>query len=242
MERWEKIEFYLLLLILAAGGIISILDMTGMLANIVWLKTNVQSITLLLVALIASSLLLGNHNTRQFLRSVLPTGTIKRFDRAEENLSYTLRRMREAKNGVYDLTWEIPFKTTVVFDDRDREEYMRVIKEVSKRIRYREIIMFCGSEGRIEKTEKLIHTAGKYYELAGYADLPDGSPQLRQFVIIDDEEVIFRDLAVKQKDVVNYFRDYYDQQWAAATPIRIGAVPPNLDLLEEARRKCIKQS
>jgi hypothetical protein len=237
MERWEKIEFYVLLLTIAIGGIVSILDLADMLENIAWLKDRIPTITLLLATLIAGSLLIGTQNTRQFLKSVLPIGTIERFDSAEEALRYTLKRMREAKKGVRDLTWEKPFKTTLIFDDDDVAEYLGIIEEMSRRVRYREIIMLHGSEGRIKKVKRLIRTAGKYYQLAGYADLPEGSPPLWQFVIVDDEEVIFKDLAVRQPEIVDYFRRYYDSQWAAAIPIKIGNAEPNLELLEEAERR-----
>jgi len=46
-----------------------------------------------------------------------------------------------------------------------------------------------------------------------------------------------KNLAVRQPEIVDYFRRYYDIQWAASTPIKIGNAEPNLELLEEAERR-----
>lgn len=162
---------------------------------------------------------------------------IRRFDCPEDAWHYTFKRMREAKKSVCDLSWEKPLKTPLIFTDADAENYLSIIEEVSRRIRYREIMMFCESENRVKKVRKLLQTAGKYYQLAGYADLPREAPTRWQFVIIDDEEVILHNLAVKQPDIVGYFRRYYDALWVAATPIKTGDVEPNLELLEEAEKR-----
>jgi hypothetical protein len=167
-------------------------------------------------------------------------GRIRRFDRPEDALRYTLKRIRGAKKSVCDLTWEEPFKATLVFAADDIEDYLSIIEEVSRRIRYREIMVFCQSEARVRKVRRLIETAGKYYQLAGYADLPEEAPPRWQFVIIDNEEVILHDLAIRQADVVDYFRRYYDALWIAATPIKVGDIGPNLELLEEAEKRINK--
>jgi hypothetical protein len=163
-------------------------------------------------------------------------GKVRRFDRTEDAVRYILKRMREANKSICDLTWEKPYKTPLTYTEMEQDDYLSVIKEVSHRIRYREIIMFCGSEIRIKKVEQLVQKAGKHYQLAGYADLPKEAPPRRHFVIIDDEEVISHNLAIKQPDIVDYYRQYYDALWVAATPIKIGDMEPNLELLELAKK------
>lgn len=164
-------------------------------------------------------------------------GKTERFARPEDGLRYTLKRMREAKKSICDLTWERPHRIPLASTGADQEEYLSIVEEVSHRIRYREIIVFCQNEDRIKKAERLMQTAGKQYQLAGYADLPEGAPPQWHFVIIDDEEVILHNnLAVKQPKVVDHYRNYYDALWVEATPIKLGEMEPNTALLKEAKR------
>ena len=186
MTRWEKSEFYILLVTIIVGGIISVLDLVDALDNVIWLKDRVPTVTLLLVTSIAGSLYIGAYNTREFLKSVLPTGTVIRFDSYEENLRYLLRRIREAKRSVYDVTWLPHLKPGVVIgiiaSTEDREDYLQAIKRISNRIPYREIMMFCGSANRVDKARRLTEQAGEYYELAVYPDLPAYGPPRWQFL------------------------------------------------------------
>jgi hypothetical protein len=108
--------------------------------------------------------------------SPFSSSTVRQFGSDEELLRYMLKRMQEAKRSIYDLTWADPLESAVITDDYDREEYTRIIEDVSKRVKYREIMMFCGSKERIRKARRLIKTAGKGYQLAGYSDLPNHRP------------------------------------------------------------------
>ena len=143
MTHWEKSEFYILLVTVITGGIVSILDMVGALDSVIWLKDRVPAVTLLLVTLIAGSLFIGTYNTREFLKSVLPMGTVTRFDSYEENLRYILRRIRQAKRSVYDVTWLPHLKPGVVIgvfaSTEDRESYLRTVEHISKRVPYRRL-------------------------------------------------------------------------------------------------------
>jgi hypothetical protein len=170
-----------------------------------------------------------NRHTKQ------SSNTISQLKSDKEALSYMLNRMRQAKKSISDLTLEEPLGTGTAYalDADDRDEYYSVVEETSKRVLYREIIMFRGSEKRISKAKRLINSANKYYQLAGYADLPNGAPPIWNFVIIDDEEVIVRGIAIKQPDIVDHFRRYYDELWGKAIPMRIGDAE-NLALLTKA--------
>ena len=71
--------------------------------------------------------------------------------------------------------------------------------------------------------QNLIVTAGKYYELVAYPDPPEKSPPKWQFIIIDDEVILHNlkeNLVVRQKEIVNYYRNYYDDLWINGVRIK----------------------
>jgi hypothetical protein len=238
MNQWEKSEFYILLVTILIGGLVSILDLIGGLDSIDWLKDRIPTITLLMVALIAGSLLVSMHNYRRFMESVLPFGTVRRLDGYEEQLSYIVKRIKQARKCVYDITWAQPFRSLVIASDRDRDRYIKAIESASDRILYHEITMFCGSQRRADKVRRLLHgkNAGKYFELAVYSDLPEDAPPRWQFLIIDKEEVILPDLrlSVKQPEVVDYFCRFYEALWDQAEIIGSGEMPDSKEKLEAA--------
>ena len=248
MTHWERSEFYILLVTVITGGIISILDLVGALDSVVWLKDRVPAVTLLLVTLIAGSLFIGTYNTREFLKSVLPPGTVTRFDSYEENLRYLLRRIRQAKRSVYDITWLPHLKPGVVIgvfaSTEDRESYLRIVEHISKRVPYREIMMFCGSADRVDKARRLIEQAGEYYELAVYPDLPAHAPPRWQFVIIDEEEILLVDwrLAIRQPEIVASFCKYYQSLWEAAILVGAAKKTNSKERLEEIIRQYYVES
>lgn len=192
------------------------------------------------MALIAGSLLIGVYNTRELLTSVLPPGTVIKFESYEDNLRYILRRIREAKHSVYDITWLLHLKPGALIgpmlSSKDREDYFQAIEHTSGKIPYREIVMFCSSPGRVEKARRLIEQAGEYYELAVYPDLPANAPPRWQFLIVDEEEVLLADwrLAVRQPDIVAAFCNYYQDLWKTAIYIGAAKRTESKERLEEA--------
>lgn len=152
---------------------------------------------------------------------------------------YLFRRLREAKKSVSDLTYEDfsrdAGKAILFFTPSDREEYLHIVETISKQIKYREIIMFDGRKTRISKARRLVAHAGKYYQLAGFTDLPQGAPPRHNFIIIDDE-VILKGMVIRQADIVDYFRNLYDEIWQAAQPIKV-STELDLALIETAERK-----
>jgi hypothetical protein len=159
-----------------------------------------------------------------------------RFANPKETLAHTLKRMQEAQESICDISWERRFKTPIVFGPDEMDAYLRIIENKSQDVSYREIVMFCGSQGRVDKVRRLLNTAGKYYQLAGYADIPQDAPSLRQFVVIDGQEVILKDMAVQVPEIVQYFVEYYDELWTKATPIKVGIGEPDLTLLLQAEQ------
>ena len=222
MEKLEKAEKYILVVTVLIGGIVALLDFLGVLDNIDWLSERIPALTLLLVSLIATSLLVSTSSLRLYFDKLLPNGSIRHFENDRESFEYILRLIQGAKKSVSDVTWESPYRTTVVFDDQDKERYLRVIEDVSQRAKYREIIMFCGSQSRFEKATRLLQKAGKYYELAIYNDLPDHAPPRKGVIIVDDEEVYLGKVSIRHPQLVDYFCKQFDDYWAHASLVKVG--------------------
>lgn len=125
MDNWEKTEFYILLPTIIVGAVISILDFAGIL-DTTPLKDRIPAITLLLVALIAGSLLFNIQNNRQFLKSVLQTGTIKKFESIEDTINYMYKKMKKANKRIYDLTLQHRAKSTFFYGKDEYEEYLQI--------------------------------------------------------------------------------------------------------------------
>ncbi|RMG29322.1 MAG: hypothetical protein D6732_17735 [Methanobacteriota archaeon] len=236
MERWEKIEIYILSITVILGGMISILDLAGLLETTV-LKERIPTITLLLVALTASSLLVGTHNTRKFLKSFLPSVTVQQFDKPDDTLRYVLKQIRSATKSICDLTVEYEsIRLTLFLSRNDYDEYRRTIKDVSERIPYREI-MALRSQSRISKIRKLLPLTGKHYQLAILLDaLGKVPPTALNFIIIDDEIIFANGLAVRHPSIVSYFQKYFDALWNSATLIKIGRIV-YAELLDDIERQ-----
>jgi low affinity Fe/Cu permease len=158
-----------------------------------------------------------------------------------ELVSYMINAIKNAQSSVCDMTWAAPMQSTVTINERLRDEYYSAIEfstnKPDKPIRYREIMMFHGLEQRILKAERLLEKAGKGYELAAYPDLPYNAPRRHQFVIIDESEVILKNISVRIPEVVKYFVHCYNDWWADAVPIRVSDYEPNMELINIAKEK-----
>jgi hypothetical protein len=165
---------------------------------------------------------------------------VKTFENDKEYADYKSRRLKEAKKSVCDLTYEDFARDTgyniTFFAPADREEYIRTIEEISRYVKYREIIMFMGKDARISKIKRLIENAGKLYQIAGYPDTLSSVPPRHNFIIIDDEEVFVKGLAISHPAIVKYYCRFYDELWGSATPIKVSA-EENLELVKIAEEK-----
>ena len=225
----------ILLLIAALGGLpIGNQPIPPM--DIVW--RYILAVGGIVLLVIGVGLILREHVDEKNTQRRLGSDATIKFASDKAASQYLLRRIREAKKSVCDLTYKGssgPGKTILFFSNKDHDEYLHIIEEVSKRVKYREITMFLGKESRVSKARRLVSNAGEYYQLAGYADLPDKAPPRHNFIIIDDEEVILERLAIRQPEIVGYFCGFYDELWSSAIPIRVSTTT-NLELIERAER------
>jgi len=247
-KRAMQTESYLLVATALLSGIVSLLDLFGLLEGIGWLQNRVPSITLLIVSGVAAYLVterrshlevMQNEMEKRFeelVRSVsLSTTTIiqalngvelRVFDSGREMMKYINTRLSQTKIQVDDLSWSsaigLGFGLTIT--QEMNEEYAKQVERLSKIITFREVFMF-NRPGRIEKLEQRIAENSPGYSCAFYAsaDVP-----LLQFMIIDKEELfVLSDqldtkLATRHPVLVRLFSDYYEDIWKQAKVIKHG--------------------
>lgn len=143
-------------------------------------------------------------------------------------VEYATKRILEAEKEIDDTSWAPKLGFTAGRDKDLRvgnEHWDAVVKSLDekKKLVYREILVF----NDISRLEKLIVRFNQnrpgYYCV--YYDKP--STPLIQFMIIDDIEVIFMTdqyptyLAVRNKAIAALFKEYYDDLWKRARPIKL---------------------
>lgn len=139
---------------------------------------------------------------------------------------YLTRQLKKCKRQVLDLTWshKESLRHSLPQHRQADNEYERCIDEISNKIQYREIFIFNVSS-RLKKLKKRLQENAKGYSCAYFE--PVNIPLL-QFIILDEEEVIFVSsvypikCAIKSKEVASVFTAYYTEVWEKATKIKEG--------------------
>lgn len=168
----------------------------------------------------------------------------RQFADSSEMETYLGKRLLEAKRSVCDLTWKA--KMSEGFSATGRQlshDYMdRCISEASSRISYREIFVF-NDNRRIAKLERRLAEYRSGYSCRYFPQ--DSSIPRLQFVILDDEEVLFfassadSPLAcLRSPELGRIMKSYFEAAWAAATPIKTG---PAIQHAEVERIRNLRQ-
>jgi hypothetical protein len=157
------------------------------------------------------------------------------FDKIEDVDMYIAHRITVAKKSIYDLNWQDhldknPNPRNPVDREYNENAIDRSIKgfclENSAKV-YKEVFTFSHSRN-FQKMEAHIAYGDKYS--CSYYDnlLKPKFPKL-QFVIIDDEEVVFVSsayrpnfCAIKDKKIVSIFNNYFEQAWEFSDKIKEG--------------------
>lgn len=142
-----------------------------------------------------------------------------RFKNSNHMIKYVIDKIDKAEEYVLDLTFQRPDDFTN-FTRKNVIEYYDSILRNSKRITYKEIIMFYALPKRINKVKKLTLEGDNYYAKK-YDDLSNEAPNQLQFLIIDGREVIFENLAIQDKNIVQAFKDYYNELFTRAKYIDV---------------------
>lgn len=172
---------------------------------------------------------------------------IKFFETIEEVDLYIAQRIREAKKNVYDLNWQDYYHSNPHHRNPIDREYSEnqidlAIKnfcENEDNNLYREIFTFSypNNYGKMKR-----HTSyGDSYSCSYFDNITNKKFPKIQFVIIDDEEVIFVSsayrpylCAIKDKKIVHIFDHYFEQAWNLSEKIKKGS-KVNEELIEKIK-------
>lgn len=160
---------------------------------------------------------------------------IRLFDKIEDVDLYIAERIATAKKNVYDLNWQDYLKA----NPNPRNPVVREYTEnaIDKSIKdfcthsdgrvYREVFTFSHARN-VQKMLQHI-TYGSPYSCSYYDNAKHPRFPKIQFVIVDDEEVIFVSssysphfCAIHDKRVVSIFNNYFTQAWSLSKVIKDG--------------------
>ena len=153
---------------------------------------------------------------------------VRVFEDSVEIENYLGKRLLEAKKSVCDLSWKQQISAGFSASSRQLAHgYMdKCIAATSGRISYREIFVFNDSR-RVDKLRRRLTEKKKGYSCRHFRS--DSEIPRLQFVIVDDSEVFFFASAadsilcsVKNNEIAEVFRSYFDAAWHRAVPIKEG--------------------
>lgn len=252
----DKAEFALLIAPVVISGLVSIADLLGLLDSIPWLAQRVPTITLLLVGFVAGYLVLERRSVLSATYADLQRRIDKINQQLDDNLHVTIsslkgvesrsfasgtdllryvnKRLSQARVRVDDLSWSpaVGLGQGLQVTQDVNHLYEKRLTQVARRIPYREVFIF----NKPERVGKLRRRLGQNLEGYSCAYYEHWTVPLLQFMLIDDEEVIFLSdqypvyVAVRQPDIVNLFVKYYETIWQQAIPLKIGTQTYNENL------------
>ena len=247
---FNRVNVILLALIGIIAITISLLDFFG------WLPPDTTvgygPVILLFLGLLAVHLIISSFKQEDALSSLESkvqrlhehaTGVVVRnFEDASDLENYLAKRLLDARHSICDLTWKARISPDFSTGKRRTSHgyYESQMPEACERIAYKEVFIF-NDQRRFEKLIKRLEENKDGYSCRYF---PEDSviPRL-QFVIIDEEEVLFFAMSaygklcsLSGKEIVNVMKPYFEEIWNQATPIKEG---PTIyyDEVERIKRK-----
>lgn len=177
---------------------------------------------------------------------------INLFEKIEDVDLYIAQRISIAKKSVYDLNWQDHLKN----NPNPRNPVVREYTEnaIDKSIKYfcsessakvyREIFTFSHKKNFAKMLTHINY--GNKYSCSYYDNKQHPRFPKLQFVIIDDEEVVFVSsayrpnfCAIRDKRIVSIFNNYFEQAWELSKVIKDNA-NTKWDIIEKVRTAYIK--
>lgn len=245
-KKVESIGFIATVLV---SGVISILDLLGILDTVPVLKGRMPAITLLVIAVVAGYLISErfgrleriersiDDNADRILASL--SGVEARLlSTAEEAFEYMAEHIAKAEQSIDHAALAAPIPRRGSYTGKWEAAIARVLKK--NKALYRYIALFA-DEARLQRVKQHLTDPNvqKYY-VRYYDSLPCALPTL-SFIVIDNREVIMHYpyepgqpetfLAIAHPDVVRLFSAYYRNLWAHARPFSIENISQVEDLL-----------
>jgi hypothetical protein len=180
---------------------------------------------------------------------------IRPFNDEQELYEYIIKRMREAKKTIDDITIGTGERERTPFAQKAFERYIETIAIICTkgRIAYREVMCFPPLD-HFDRAEAILRKnlfgyRIKYYTYTNHEEIPP----ILKFMVIDSEEIIiafYRSallpkereirLAIRHPDVVKLFQDYYDTLWHGARFLKDGN-KPEIMVLQDLRERIRQQ-
>jgi len=250
-SKWmNQFEIILLAITAIVSGLVSLLDMFGLLDSVTWLSGRIPSLTLLMSGIIATYLVLERKNQLNELQkenregfesieSLLESSRVsiidslngvdvQHFTSGNELMQYINKRLGQAKKQIDDLSWSsaISLSSGLNTTQELNREFAEKTSTISQKIAYREVFVF-NRPGRKEKLQTRLAENRAGYSCAFYEKV---EVPVLQFMIIDKEEVLLltdefeTKFSVRQPQIVKLFIEYYEAIWKQAKPIKMGTV------------------
>lgn len=247
--KWiNQFEIILLTITAIVSGLISLLDMFGLLDAVTWLSGRIPSLTLLMSGIIAIYLILERKNqldelqreNRQGFENIetlltsskaniidsLKGVDIQHFKSGTEMMQYINKRLGQAKLQIDDLSWSsaISLSGGLNITQELNREFSEKTSTIAQKLTFREVFVF-NRAGRKEKLQRRLAENRAGYSCVYYEKL---EVPVLQFMIIDKNEVIFLSdefetkFSVRQPQIVKLFIEYYEAIWRQAKPIKMG--------------------
>lgn len=253
----EKVEQTILILTAIFSVFLSLLDMFGLLEGVTFLSNKISTLTLLAIGLVLAYLIIEKRSKLDNIENLLTDSTekifaslsginIQRFSDSKSIYEYVIKRMKEAKTSIDDLTWGKSEPEKTIAEQKAFEKYLDTISTVcsKKNIIYREVMSFPPPQ-HLKRAEQMLSKNLYSYHLRYYNFGTEEIPPLLSFMVLDSEEVILAGyrstflpserevrIAIKHPEIVTLFQDYYDTIWHAAKVLKEGN-NINHSLLEE---------
>lgn len=146
---------------------------------------------------------------------------------------YLVERILEAEKCIYDLNWQNDLAVNPIHRDKIRKENIakQMEQAIEKRCRQgvetKQIFTFSNMDNYHKMKKRISY--GDNYSCSCYLQsnsFESNFPKL-SFTIIDEEEIIFTSFAyqyycaIKDKELVKIWGNYFDQGWRFSTKIKL---------------------
>lgn len=246
-----------------ASIVISLLDLAGLLQGIPFLAGHTSALSLLVIGSVVGYLALERRSKLDKIEeavkegfettlSSIAGGRVRLLDNVVDMEEYVARRTREAHRSIDDLTWgDHIIKGRTKADEIAFVHYVTAKSHatLNNSIDYREVMTFPFLD-RIRRAEIMAGQEYFGYQLRYYDVDHKLIPPLIQFHVIDSEEVILVGhrgryispepeiyLATRQKEIVQYFQDYFNAIWERAKVIKATGEPADTQVLQYIKQK-----
>ena len=264
MKRLERNLGAMFLIVVGLGGVfISAVDLLGHLDRIPFIKET-DSIILLLAALLATAVGLGQITTRRKLEEIQKTvkeggdriidavGGVeyRAFDNDEELLEYVSTRLRQATRSVEDLTLGSGNTRRTKAAERAFDKYRAAAIQAGSvpTLSYREVMSF-PSESHYKWAEKMLAKGMHNFRLRYFLYDPVGTPPIMNYMIIDREEVVLYSwqggspvrVSFRQPNLVSCQLSHFENLWGNANSLDEAGQSP-VEVLRSRREQLFQES